>query len=273
MVQRKREYCLSGDPEATVVSAEFQCHWLVEMVDLPGPCPPGVGARRGAVSGSREADAPVLEGVGCKCRRDSITSEARTRPVARKTGRYMRDHIICTSQLVAWIGTKGSHCWPVEVVGQFVGYASEASDQDRKKDIYSICRAVIEVLERTLRLLSRMPTFPPYNMVRGAWQTIPNRHIRPNKRENHAPAGRYFNPKVWSSYLNHPPARIDTAESNAKRSLIFPRSISGECAQRDLDGTSDDFFAADYLYSSFYRSRSEILSPDRAQDSSRLHRF
>ena len=84
-VENHARRCLVGLPEYGF-TAESQCHWLVEMVELLGSRSTSAGACRRALPQSREADARCIKEMGGESR-GSPTQKARTTTSPHNIGR------------------------------------------------------------------------------------------------------------------------------------------------------------------------------------------
>ena len=208
VVERNARFCLFSDPEYGI-SPEYQCHALVEMVDHLDHARP---ALERAVALYREK-AKTMPAVLREWRERPGTAPPRRRGprAVMQDWTALRDQIIgiAISGAVAMQQIQG---WkPVLPTGR--AYSSE--EEWREK--YSICRAVVEVLEERYGG-NRDYRLPTYNMVWNAWI----RYRREIDGEGKSRQGR--------SLL--PPKGLD--------SLIRPDGIDTKPMQRHIGEISND---------------------------------
>ena len=208
MVERNAKFCLFGEPKYRV-SPGYQCHHLVEMVDHLAHARP---ALERAVVLYRESaiamPAPLRE---WRERPGTAPPRRRGPRVAMQDWIALRDQIIGIA-IGGAVAMQQSPGWkPVLPIGR----ACPSGEEWRKK--YSICRAVVEVLEERYGG-NRDYHLPTYKMVWNAWI----RYRREINKEGKSRQGR--------SLL--PPKGLD--------SLIRPDGIDTKPMQRHFMEISDD---------------------------------
>ena len=218
MVRTNAAFCLSGDPEYRV-SAEFQCHFLIEMVDFLAHARP---ALMRAVELYREAWKPMPNRLGEWAENPGHPPpQKRGPPQPAQDWKALRDQIIALAVDGGVAGQKGLR-WKVSS-----GRAGLLEEEWRSR--YSICRAVVELLEEDY---GDRPNYhlPTYDMVWNAWRRYRN-ELRPNGKRR---AGRSLLPPQGLEPVVNPPG-IDTVEMRQTVRNITTKIHLGRCAQRDPD--------------------------------------
>ena len=204
MVEAKAQYCLKGDPKIGT-SAEFECHWHVEMVDYLGHV--HLVLER-AVDLYREAGKAMPQPL-------SKWAENRINPGPKKRGpslysqdwKVLRDLTIAHAIGCAEQVQNDPNWWQRLLVGR--AYASDDEwrpSPDKPLGIYSICRAVVEVLEERYGHYKDCH-LPTYNMVWNAW----TRYKNVGRTNGNTRGGLPLLPPQGLEQLLNPPG-IDTTE-------------------------------------------------------------
>ena len=164
MVQTNAAFCLSGEPEFGIL-AEHQCHFLTKTVDHLAHARP---ALERAVDLYRKAGKPMPHSLRewAKNPGEAPPKKRGPRPFMQDW-KAMRDHIIALT--IDWAaGVQQGPQWPQELS---IGRAYSSEEEWKSK--YSICRAVLEVLEE--RYGGYPGCHPPtYNMIWNARQRYQN---------------------------------------------------------------------------------------------------
>ena len=220
MVQINAELCLSGEPEYAVL-AEFQCQWLVDMVGHLAHARPAL-ERAVELYHKAGKEMPRSLRKWAENRGDPLPQKRGPRPSAQDW-KALRDHIIAFA-IGCEFELQKNPLWPVELP-----IRRTTSSKSGKKD-YSICRAVIEVLER--RYGNHPDCFlPTYKMVWKAWERYRD-EIRPNGKPR---PGRPLLPRQGLKHVLNPPgiATEPMQKEFRKRSEDHLR----RCDSRDFDAS------------------------------------
>ncbi len=222
LIENHARRCLVGLPEDKI-TAESQCHWLVDMVDFLAHARP---ALERAIEFYRKAGRPMPDAL-----RKWAENPGDPPPKRRGPQPHAQYWTALRDQIIAWaIG------WAVEVQ-ELGGIAPELvirighSSGERWRQKLSICRAVIEVLEELYDgdkpQLYHLPT---YGMVWKAWQRYRN-ETRPNggPRSGQRPL---LPPQGLDAVFNSPGVDVEgLRQSNLKVTEDYVHTL----AQSDLD--------------------------------------
>ncbi len=227
LVEEKAQCCLNGDPKLGT-SAEFECHWLVEMVDYLGHVHL---ALEQAVDLYREAGKAMPQPLSewAVNRRDSGPKK-RGPSLYSQDWKVLRDLIIAHAIGCAEWVQNDPNWWQKLLVGR--AYASEEewrpSPDDKPLGIYSICRAVVEVLEERHGSYQECH-LPTYNMVWNAWQ----RYKNVGRTNGNTRGGLPLLPPQGLEQVLNPPG-IDTTELRQNIHKISEDHVR-RFAERDLN--------------------------------------
>lgn len=208
MVERNARICLFGQPEYHV-TPEFQCHYLVEMVDQLAHVRPAL--ERAVVLYRESAKAMPAPLTAWQENPGTAPPRRRGPRAAKQDWIALRDQIIGIA-ISGAVAVQQSQDWPLELP---IGRACSSGEKWRKN--FSICRAVVEVLEERYGG-NRDYQLPTYDMVWNAWR----RYRKEIDNEGVLRQGR--------SLL--PPKGLD--------SLLRPDGIDTEARQRHIAGITND---------------------------------
>ena len=223
MVKRNAECCLNGHT-ALKISAEFQCDWLVKMVDY---LPHARRAAKLAVRLYRKVEKPTPDSL-------RKWSENQGEPPSKLQEEYAfkqhwtatRDHIIVVAIEKTLEKQERRGCKRKLSLGR------APSQREDWKTKYSICRAVVEVLKERYGGYPQCH-LPTYDMVWNAWQRYVNQFVPGAKRRG----GRPLLPPGGLYPVINPPG-IDT-EPMQREFRERSEDHLRRCAQRDLDDDSE----------------------------------